>query len=124
MSKPAGTVAARAAKNQALYREVNERVKELNQAFDSLYPVGEWVCECANPGCVETIELTQEEYEAVRAGGEGTRFFVKPDEAHVVPEAEDVVERHERYWVVQKFGIAGELVQRSDPRTTSATASQ
>jgi len=49
------------------------------------------------------IEMTHEEYELVRgAQGEGTRFFVKPADAHVVSEAEDVVERHERYWVVEK----------------------
>jgi len=85
--------AVRAGRNQSLYREVNERVKELNDAFDAL-PIGEWICECANEECFETIELTHEEYEAVRA--EGTRFFVKPDDPHVLPEAENVVERHER----------------------------
>jgi hypothetical protein len=52
--------------------------------------------------------MTHEEYELVRAQGEGTRFFVKPDDAHVVPEPEDVVERHERFWVVEKVGISGE----------------
>jgi hypothetical protein len=110
--------AARAARNQHLYRTVNERVQEVNEAFDALHPVGEWTCECASPECFETIEMTHEEYEAVRASSD--RFFVKPDEAHVVPEAEDVVERHERYWVVQKVGVAGELARRKDPRATSS----
>jgi hypothetical protein len=118
MSDKTTTRAARAARNQSLYREVNERVKEVNEAFDALYPVGEWICECANPECFETIEMTHGEYEAVRAGSD--RFFVKPEEAHFVPEAEDVVERHERYWVVQKVGIAGELAQRKDPRATNS----
>jgi len=62
--------------------------------------------------------MTHEEYEAVRAGSD--RFFVKPDEAHVVSEAEEVIERHERYWVVQKVGVAGELARRKDPRARSS----
>jgi hypothetical protein len=115
--------AARVARNQALYREVNERVKELNEAFDALYPLGEWICECANAECSETLTLTHEEYEAVREG-EGTRFFVKPGEAHVFLDVEDVVERHERYWVVEKRGIAGDVAKRLDPRPASAALNE
>ena len=115
MGEDTGTRAARAGRNQSLYREVNERVSELNEAFDSLLPLGEWICECANEECFERIELTHEEYEAVRAGE--TRFFVKPDDAHVVPEAESVVERHERYWVVEKIGVAGAIAERTDARS-------
>jgi hypothetical protein len=109
------TRAARAARNQTLYREVNERVKELNEAFDALLPLGDWICECANAECFEPIQMSHEEYEAVRAGG-GAWFFVKPGDAHVLTDVEDVVERHERYWVVEKIGVAAELVERRDPR--------
>jgi len=108
---------ARAARNQAIYRLVNERVKELNEAFDALLPLGNWICECAKVECFEPIELTHEEYEAVRAIP--TRFFVKPHEDHVFPDAEWVVERHERYWVVEKVGIAAALTQRKDPRVAT-----
>jgi len=117
MGEDRDTSAARVGQNQALYREVNERVKELNEAFDALLPLGEWICECANESCFEKIEMTHEEYEAVRAGER--RFFVKPDEAHVVPEAELVVERHERYWVVEKVGVAGAVAERADPRASA-----
>jgi hypothetical protein len=77
----------------------------------------EWVCECANEQCFAPIEMTRDEYEAVRAAS--TRFFVKPDDAHVFPEAEDVTERHERYWVVEKTGVAAEMAARRDPRTAT-----
>ena len=102
--------AARAGRNQAVYREVNERIAEMKEALLS----DEWICECANEECFEKIELTHEEYEAVRT--DGTRFIVKADEAHVVPEAEAVVERQERYWVVEKSGVAGAIAEREDPR--------
>ena len=39
MGEDRDTSAARVGQNQALYREVNERVKELNEAFDALTPV-------------------------------------------------------------------------------------
>lgn len=108
---------ARAARNQALYRQVNERVKELNEALDAALPLGEWICECANVECFERIELTHEEYESVRR--DGTTFVVAPSDEHVFPDAETVTERHERYWVVEKVGVAAELAQRRDPRATA-----
>ena len=109
--------AARVGRNQALYREVNERVREMNEAFDALLPIGEWICECANEQCFDKIEMTHEEYESVRAGER--HFFVKPDDSHVASEAELVVERHERYWVVEKIGLAGAIAEREDPRAVA-----
>lgn len=102
--------AARIARNEALFREVNERVKELNEAFDALAQNAEWICECGNTECLEPIQMTHEEYEAVRARG-GDCFFVRPDEAHVVRDVEAVLERHERYWVVRKIGVAAEIAE-------------
>ena len=107
--------AVRAARNQALYREINERVRAINLAFDSVLPLGDWICECANQTCMERLSLTHEEYEGLRA--DGTRFAVVPDEDHVFPEV-DVVERNERYWVVEKIGTAARVVQEVDPRTS------
>ena len=106
--------AARTAQNESLFREVNERVKELNETFDALGRHAEWICECGNTECLEPIPMTQEEYEAVRARGSAC-FFVKPDEAHVVPQVENIVERHERYWVVQKIGLAAEIAEEDAP---------
>ena len=100
----------RAARNQSLYRAVNERVKEINEAFDRLGSLGDWICECANPECTEPVSLTHEEYEAVRT--RPTCFFVLPGDEHVLWDVEDVVERHERSWVVEKTGVAAELAER------------
>lgn len=101
---------ARTAQNESLFREVNERVKELNTTFDALARHAEWICECGNTDCLEPVQMTQDEYEAVRARGDDC-FLVKPGEAHVVPEAEEIVERHDRYWVVQKLGVAAEIAE-------------
>ena len=105
---------ARAARNQSLFREINERVKQLNDGFSMVLPVGEWICECADDTCVEPIELSAQAYEAVRS--DGTHFLVVPSDAHVFPDVERVTERNEHYWVVEKFGRAGEDADRLNPR--------
>ena len=113
-SEHEGDRAARAGRNQALFREINERVRDLNDTFTAITPVGEWICECANDTCVEQVEMTLDEYEAVRASG--THFFVSPDDAHVWPDVERVRMRNDRYWIVEKVGDSGELAERADPR--------
>lgn len=97
----------RAARNQSLFREVNERVALLNEMFEELTPYGSWACECASVDCLERIPMTLGEYEALRESP--IRFAVLPSEAHVIPEVEHVVEKTERYWVVEKTGTAGEM---------------
>ena len=56
--------------------------------------------------CSQVIELTPTEYRRVRETNR--RFLVAPDATHTSPDLEVVVERHERYWVVEKVGEAGE----------------
>jgi hypothetical protein len=105
----------RAAKNQSLFREVNERVKDLNDSFHVFTSISDWVCECANDDCFELIEMTTREYEGVR--GDGSRFVVAPSEQHVWPEAENVVERFANYWIVEKIELAGQIAEARDPRS-------
>ena len=105
---------ARAAENQALFREVNERVKDVNDRFHAYTSLSDWVCECANDACVQRIEMTGQEYEKVRSAGE--RFFVAPSEAHLWPDVERVLERRENYWIVVKIGLAAEVASAADPR--------
>src|SRR3954452_10004980 len=102
----------RAAQNQSLFREVNERVEELNEGFGMILPMGQWVCECAEDTCIARMELTIPEYEAVRQ--HPMRFPVLP--GHEQLDVERVVERHERYIVVSKLDKAGALARGHDPR--------
>ena len=99
----------RAARNEALFREVNERVASL--AADSGIDSG-FVCECSDAACIERLRLSGEAYHAVR---QNPRAFV------IVPghegEFERVVERHETYLVVEKHGDAGRVAEQHDPRS-------
>jgi hypothetical protein len=105
----------RAARNQSLFREINERVKELNEGFSLVLPTGEWVCECANETCTERVSMSAQEYEEIRS--DGVRFFVASSEEHVWPDVELVTKRHDRYWVVEKVGHSGDMARDADPRS-------
>jgi hypothetical protein len=98
----------RVARNEAAFRKVNEGIERGRQTREGL--VG-FVCECGRLGCNEIIELLPSEYEAVRANAR--RFAVRHGH-QIGPEA--VLETHERYLVVAKRGIAGDIAEFSDPR--------
>ena len=46
-----------AAKNQSLFREVNERIEDLNRAFGELTERMSVVCECGDSQCHERINV-------------------------------------------------------------------
>jgi hypothetical protein len=100
--------------NEALFREVNETVAAAASAATATItePI-KFLCECAAKTCAESVSLSRSEYEQVRA--EAERFLVTP--GHVEPDAERIVEQHERYWVVEKFGEAAEVAEETDPRS-------
>ena len=75
----------------------------------------EWVCECADITCMDPVELSIEEYDAIRAAT--TRFAVAPGAEHVNLEIERVVQREERYWVVEKIGVGAEISAKFYPRS-------
>ncbi len=102
--------------NEALFREVNERVAEVAEQFlaDETPATVNFSCECPDGECVETIAMSGAEYEAVRA--KATQFAVVP--GHEVPDIERVVERHPNYLVVQKQDPdAEEVARETDPAT-------
>jgi hypothetical protein len=112
--------AARGARTQSLFRDLNERVREINDVFSDVLPFGDWMCECANDACTTRVEVSTAEYEAVR--GMPTRFIVAPKDSHVFAEVEHVTEQTDRYWVVEKDGEAAELAARADHRPTALRA--
>jgi hypothetical protein len=108
----------RAAKNQALFREINEYIQELDATSSPVTDTNEWICECATDTCVERVSMSQTEYEAIRE--HGARFFVAPSYEHVWPDVERITEQNDRYWIVEKLDAAGKLAERADPRSDDA----
>jgi hypothetical protein len=104
------------AQNEALFREVNERVEDVAVRLGDNEGGYEYFCECANKDCSFRTVLSIDEYESVRA--DPKQFLVLPD--HFTPEVEELVRRTDSYWVVRKFGEAGEYVEHLDPRARSS----
>jgi hypothetical protein len=105
----------RIARNETLFRQANERVKDVSDAFGSLDPAPvDFVCECGNADCTEPVSLTLAEYEQVRSVP--THFFVVPD--HVTPAIEVVVGEEAGYVVVEKRPAAARIARETDPRSS------
>jgi hypothetical protein len=97
------------AMNEASFRKVNEGI-EVGQDPAGLLT---FICECGRLKCDELIQLTRQEYEGIR---KNPRRFAILD-GHEILEAEEIVERHDRYLVVEKSGNAeAEIVEQTDPR--------
>jgi hypothetical protein len=103
----------RMAQNEALFREVNERVNDLVPGFAVVDTAYEYLCECANVDCTFRVSVDPDEYEAVRR--DPAQFLVLP--LHFTPEVEELVAKHDAYWVVRKTGEAAEYVSHLDPRS-------
>lgn len=102
----------RLARNESLFREVNERIRDAGEQFrDSPEQEYEFFCECPDVACVERVALTLAEYEEIRQ--DPRRFLVAP--GHDVPEIEHVVEE-EPATIVEKDGPAGAIAVQLDPR--------
>ncbi len=102
----AGTAHAReirAARNQSLFRAVNEKLRELNAALESVGETFVVACECADTSCLEMVEIAPQEYIAVR---ESPRRFVVLA-GHIYPDVERVVDEGAQYVVVEKLAQAG-----------------
>jgi hypothetical protein len=103
--------ADRLARNEALFRSVNERVEEVVQPGPA--ETIDFLCECGDSECVEKISLAREEYERVRA--HGAQFALVA--GHEIPEIEYVVMRSDRFLVVRKHPDEAEIAQETDPRS-------
>ena len=97
-------------KNEALFREVNERIREITTDYGD----AEFLCECGDPTCALPVALSLPEYEAVRR--DPVQFVVVP--GHETPDLEDVIEQHERYAIVRKHpGVPTRIAADTDPRS-------
>ena len=101
----------RLAKNESLFRTLNENISDLASKLAGREPF-EFICECATSGCFERLWLTLAEYEQIRQ--DGTHFLLA--DGHEDIEVEQVIAHHPTYVVVEKDGVAGLVAEDDNPR--------
>jgi hypothetical protein len=106
---------ARQAKNEALHREVNERLAEIDKQANAGWATEEqrfeFICECGAGDCDARVLMLLEEYEEVRQ--QDDRFAVHP--GHENEAIERVVKRGDGFLVVDKMPELEPFVA-DDPR--------
>jgi hypothetical protein len=87
-------------RNNAVFREANERIHESAQTYAHDLEHIPFLCECPVEDCVEIVPLTEDQYNAVRANP--THYMTAV--GHEVSEAPvgTVVARNDGYVVVEK----------------------
>jgi hypothetical protein len=90
----------RAIRNEALFREVNAHIAEIEERFQGMgsAEILPLVCECARTGCSFQIQVDPQTFERVRENP--TWFLVAP--GHEQLGVESVVERRPDYLIVEK----------------------
>ena len=100
-------------KNEALFRDVNERVKEIDEGHGiATNAAWDFLCECGNADCLERVELHPEEYEELRSNP--VHFAVVP--GHEKPEVERVIRKGDGFLVVEKLPGEQEIARETHPR--------
>ena len=102
--------AERAARNEDLFRSVNERIEDVvahhpEQWFDA-------VCECSDLECAAIFRIEVAEYERIRSSS--GCFALLP--GHDDPRYERVIERRDGFVVVEKVGDGATVARTLDPR--------
>ena len=101
---------ARQAHNEALFREVNDRIAQLGERAQAWSPdrTVEFLCECGEEGgCGKRVRVPIDVYERVRE--QDDRFVVVP--GHETLEIERAVEWTDDYVVVDKVKAAEPYVE-------------
>ena len=97
----------RIAENEARFRSSNERLhRDLGLLSLDAEETTDFVCECGKLDCALAVPLTLAEYRHAR--DDALLFFVLP--GHEMLEAEDVIARTERYFVVRKHAESAPIV--------------
>jgi len=104
----------RIARNEALFRDLNERTKEITESLTHGEPprILEIFCECGQADCVMKLVVGTNVYETVRA--HAVQFLVA--DGHDAPDVERVVARTDEYLIVAKFDEAAQIARETDPR--------
>ena len=100
--------------NETVFREMNEWTEEANDdRFGIDRAIDVYLCECSDRRCTDPIQLTRDEYEAVRSVP--VNFAIALN--HENPEIDHIIVEHERFAIVEKLvGIGARVALETNPR--------
>ena len=104
----------RLGRNEDRFRVANEAVERATQVEARPQEKIDYVCECGAATCSALVQLSTEEYEAVRH--HAARFIQLP--GHDIPEVERIVHEGDGYIVVEKIGAGRKVAEALDPRSS------
>lgn len=103
----------RKAKNEVLFKKINEKVRRAEEDMLSKKErksrLIDFVCECENMACIESIPLTLSQYTSLRKSK--TQFFLRT--GHQDPTIERVVKDMDYFLIVKKIGAGKKVAQKS-----------
>ena len=105
----------RKAANEAVFRNVNERIEALQHSFAvaEREPL-QMICECDQLDCMERVAIGVEAYELIRS--QPDQFIVTPE--HADPSVDEVIGVTSSYLIVRKKeGDARDVAVETDPRS-------
>jgi hypothetical protein len=105
----APTTAERIARNESVFRDANERIREAAEEHGADTRPVPFVCECAEPGCTEILHLTLDEYGSVRL--HPAHFVVAPGHQTAARGLAEVVAENDRYVVTEKLDEAKDVAE-------------
>jgi hypothetical protein len=98
----------RIAENDSRFRDANERIHEVATRYEIEIAIP-FLCECADPRCVEIVRLEPDEYQRVRSN---PRWFLKvAGHERAEGAAARVVSTHDGWVVAEKMGHAGRVAE-------------
>ena len=102
--------AEKIARNNAVFRAANDEIDAVAAGHGltdgRAVP---FICECSDERCTQIIRLTLAEYARVRSN---PRWFAHaPGHEESVPGTVQLVDRNDRYLLVEKIGRAGEVAR-------------
>jgi hypothetical protein len=97
------------AQNEVAFREVNEDINAIIDGHGADLPAAPFVCECGDRACRRLINVPMSTYREVRKSPR--RFFYDLVHDGQTDEETSTIETHDRFLVVEKSGVAGEIAE-------------
>ena len=113
--------AIRAAKDQSLFRGVNERLLDMSEGFEPASGDAEFLCECASQDCIKPVSLSLDDYEEIRRVP--THFAITDSMDHVFARAKPLeIAASEATRHCSPDAVAGRPPMRASTRPLSSTS--